>query len=340
MIDFRYHIVSIVSIFLALAVGILLGAGPLQEDLGKTLSSQVSTLRQEKTDLRNQLGQAQQRLDADKEFATDVTPALVTSRLGGRSIVIVTLPGADPDTVNALTQVLTTSGASVSGVVAVRQAWTDPAKSSFRDQLATSLAPVTAPASGASAAPTTASTTGSSTAPTSGAPGGSLDARMGALLAQSLVVSKLALAGRTNAAAVQTLAALKAANLISFDADGPKFATLAVVVAPTPDATRTVDLRAGDLSGWTAIARALDSASSGATVVGPPESAAGGGLVAAIRADQATAKLVSTVDDVDTAVGRIATVFALREQMSGSVGQYGVASGASAVLPSLTAGGS
>ena len=320
MIDFRYHIVSIVSIFLALAVGILLGAGPLQEDLGKTLSSQVSTLRQEKTDLRNQLGQAQQRLDADKEFATDVTPALVTSRLGGRSIVIVTLPGADPDTVNALTQVLTTSGASVSGVVAVRQAWTDPAKSSFRDQLATSLAPVAS------------SVTGS--------PGASLDARMGALLAQSLVVSKLALAGRTNAAAVQTLAALKAANLISFDADGPKFATLAVVVAPTPDATRTVDLRAGDLSGWTAIARALDSASSGATVVGPPESAAGGGLVAAIRADQATAKLVSTVDDVDTAVGRIATVFALREQMSGSVGQYGVASGASAVLPSLTAGGS
>lgn len=332
MIDFRYHIVSIVSIFLALAVGILLGAGPLQEDLGKTLSSQVSTLRQEKTDLRTQLGRAQQRLDADKEFATDVTPALVTSRLGGRSIVIVTLPGADPDTVNALAQVLTTSGASVSGVVAVRQAWTDPAKSSFRDQLATSLAPATATASGAPSVPTTA--------PTTAVPGGSLDARMGALLAQSLVVSKLALAGRTTTAAVQMLAALKAANLVGFDADGPKFATLAVVVAPAPDATRTVDLRASDLSGWTAITRALDAASSGATVVGPPESAAGGGLVAAIRADPGTAKLVSTVDDADTAVGRIATVFALREQMTGSAGQYGVAAGASAVLPSLTAGGS
>ena len=36
VIDFRYHLVSIVSIFLALAVGIVLGAGPLKEDLGNT----------------------------------------------------------------------------------------------------------------------------------------------------------------------------------------------------------------------------------------------------------------------------------------------------------------
>ena len=33
MIDFRYHIVSIVSIFMALAVGIVLGAGPLEGEL-------------------------------------------------------------------------------------------------------------------------------------------------------------------------------------------------------------------------------------------------------------------------------------------------------------------
>jgi hypothetical protein len=38
VIDFRYHIVSIVSIFLALAVGIVLGAGPLQGRLGSSPS--------------------------------------------------------------------------------------------------------------------------------------------------------------------------------------------------------------------------------------------------------------------------------------------------------------
>ena len=34
MIDFRYHLVSLVSVFLALAVGIVLGAGPLKDTIG------------------------------------------------------------------------------------------------------------------------------------------------------------------------------------------------------------------------------------------------------------------------------------------------------------------
>ena len=34
MIDFRYHLVSLISVFLALAVGIVLGAGPLREHPG------------------------------------------------------------------------------------------------------------------------------------------------------------------------------------------------------------------------------------------------------------------------------------------------------------------
>ncbi len=42
MIDFRYHLVSIVSIFLALAVGIVLGAGPLQDQVGNTLTSEIT----------------------------------------------------------------------------------------------------------------------------------------------------------------------------------------------------------------------------------------------------------------------------------------------------------
>ena len=52
MIDFRYHVVSLISVFLALAVGIALGAGPLKETIGDTLTGQVEQLRQEKDALR------------------------------------------------------------------------------------------------------------------------------------------------------------------------------------------------------------------------------------------------------------------------------------------------
>ena len=41
MISFRYHIVSIVSVFLALAVGIALGGGPLKGEVDDTLVDQA-----------------------------------------------------------------------------------------------------------------------------------------------------------------------------------------------------------------------------------------------------------------------------------------------------------
>jgi hypothetical protein len=315
VIDFRYHLVSIVSIFLALAVGILLGAGPLQEDLGKTLSNQVSTLRKEKDVLRTQLQQAEARVDASDKFVTAVTPTLTESRLGGRSAVIVTLPGTDASLVTGVTKALTSSGATVSGTVEVQDAWTDPAKRSFRDQLLASLAPLVG------------------LEETSG----SLDSRMGALLARALVVDRVSDADQPSTNATQALTGLKEAGLTSFDGDGPAPATLAVVVAPAPDESLPSDQQDADLSAWVALAAQLDAASNGAVVVGDEGGTTTGGLVSAVRADDAVAAKVSTVDDIAAAMGRIALVYALRQQMVGEAGQYGVGESASALLPPLTA---
>ncbi len=55
MIDFRYHLVSLISVFLALAVGIVLGAGPLRDTLGDQLSGQVEQLRTEQDTRRGQV---------------------------------------------------------------------------------------------------------------------------------------------------------------------------------------------------------------------------------------------------------------------------------------------
>jgi hypothetical protein len=315
VIDFRYHLVSIVSIFLALAVGILLGAGPLQEDLGKTLSNQVSTLRKEKDVLRTQLQQAEARVDASDKFVTAVTPALTESRLGGRSAVIVTLPGTDASLVTGVTKALTSSGATVSGTVEIQDAWTDPAKRSFRDQLLASLAPLVGLEEAS----------------------GSLDSRMGALLARALVVDRVSDADQPSSSATQALTGLKEAGLTSFDGDGPAPATLAVVVAPAPDESLPSDQRDADLSAWVALAAQLDAASNGAVVVGDEGGTTTGGVVGAVRADDAVAAQVSTVDDIAAAMGRIALVYALRQQMAGEAGQYGVGENASALLPPLTA---
>ncbi|MGZ4651438.1 MAG: copper transporter, partial [Kineosporiaceae bacterium] len=153
MIDFRYHLVSLVSVFLALAVGIVLGAGPLKGTISDTLSSQVEQLRKDKADLHTQLETAQTASDNRDAFTTAVMPALVAQQLGGTSVVLITVPGADTDAVKPLTQALQDSGATVTGRVDVKDAWTDPAKLKDRDAAVRTLAPtsVTAPPAGSAA---------------------------------------------------------------------------------------------------------------------------------------------------------------------------------------------
>ena len=52
MISFRYHIVTLVSVFLALAVGVALGGGPLKGEVDNTLVEQVKNDREIKAELQ------------------------------------------------------------------------------------------------------------------------------------------------------------------------------------------------------------------------------------------------------------------------------------------------
>ena len=93
MIDFRYHLVSIVSIFLALAVGIVLGAGPLKGELGDTLNKEVAGLRQDKADLNRQLQEARAGTEARDAYIADTNPIMLAGVLQDRRVALVVLPG-------------------------------------------------------------------------------------------------------------------------------------------------------------------------------------------------------------------------------------------------------
>ncbi len=318
MIDFRYHLVSIVSIFLALAVGIVLGAGPLQQQLGQTLTNQVSQLRRDKADLRSQLDAQQQKLDAADTFAAATSRELVGSRLGGRSVVLVVLPGADSSVADDLTAMLRSSGATVNGRVRLTADWADPdpAKVARRDQLSASLGPRVGSSAPASA---------------------TVDERMGALLARALVVPGVAEADRTTAPSDQALGGLRDAGLLQADGTVP-LSSLALAVAPLPDAKASTSSRTAALATWRTTLTALDDASSGAVVAGPTESTEPIGVLGALRADRSASAKVSSVDDVQLVMGQIAVVLALRQQLSGRSGSYGTGVGATGVLPPLPAG--
>lgn len=89
MIDFRYHLVSLISVFLALAVGIILGAGPLKESISNQLTGQVEQLRQEKDDLRSEADALALRNDRLNEYIDAVSRRTVHDVLSERRVAII-----------------------------------------------------------------------------------------------------------------------------------------------------------------------------------------------------------------------------------------------------------
>lgn len=360
MIDFRYHLVSLISVFLALAVGIVLGAGPLKDPIANGLQQNLQQLRQDNDSLREQLKTAQAASSNRDTFIGQLEPELVTDQLGGRSVVLVTLPGADTDAVRPLTKTLTDAGAKVTGRIDVQEAWADPANRAARDKSVAALQGASgglvgaAPSASASrpAAGATGSASGSSSSPGATAgPGASNpddtsgDVAAAQLLARAVLTTDLATSEKTDDVERTLLDGLSKAGLVDVNGDVPGRATQVVVLAPvvaqavqgaTPSPTPSTD----PTRAWVRMAQVLDSASTGAVVVGPASAATAGGVVNAIRGQSQLAGSLSTVDTGSTPMGDVTTVFALREQQLGGAGNYGFGDGAKAPLPARAAGGS
>ena len=123
MIDFRYHLVSIVAVFLALAIGIVVGATALKPSTLKYLDKTSQQERQEINSLLANKGNLQQQLTNDNVFAQANAGQLLAHLLEGERAVIVTAPGADGQVTNGVTTALRQAGAQVTGQVSLQQAF-------------------------------------------------------------------------------------------------------------------------------------------------------------------------------------------------------------------------
>ncbi|MDV3221970.1 copper transporter [Intrasporangium sp.] len=310
MIDFRYHLVSIISIFLALAVGIVLGAGPLQANLGSQLTDQVSALRAEKQELNDQLAASEQRVAAADEYAEAVSGRVIEDALIGHTVAVIVLPSADGTLVDLVEEAVETSGATLSATVTIDDDWFDP-----------SLAPERAEAATAAA-----STLGLSSS-LSG------DALLAQVLARLTVSTDLVSESESRAAALTTLTD---AGMVGSSTEELEPADLAVIISGDFAGDEVeVQRRAETIR---TIARLVADGSAGAVVAGPqPVISAGqpvsSDAVAAIRSVDASARLISTVDHASDAPGPAIVVLALESELVGQVGHYGTAEGATAAAP-------
>jgi len=117
LIDFRYHLVSIVAVFLALAVGIIVGASAIQPEVVSGLKAESQL--QKKTNERLQAANSvlTRQLNVDDLFGQTNSGSLLDHILQGEQVVVVTAPGYDGRTVTGVTSALRQAGATVTGQV-------------------------------------------------------------------------------------------------------------------------------------------------------------------------------------------------------------------------------
>ncbi len=121
MINFRYHVISLSAVFLALAVGIALGVAFVKSDDGGASGND------------NRADAAEQAFE--QAFA-DASAGLVGSSLSDRRIVVITTPGARSTEVTDLVERIGAAGGTVVGEVALTTKLLDSANRQFAESIA------------------------------------------------------------------------------------------------------------------------------------------------------------------------------------------------------------
>lgn len=295
MINFRYHVVSIIGIFIALAVGVVLGAGPLQSRIQAGVSSSATASAPDPL--------LSARADAEAAGLKALASSTLTASLSSAKVALVVLPGASDDDVAAIRSTLTDAGASVVGRVTLSDNWQSTSMSQYRTTLSTTL--VSHLASGAA-----------KTASADGVVGYS-------------IVQVLTTTGAETDLLRQILTD-ESTPIMTVDEDANGSATAIVAVGPRAQATAVSNATPAAATqspdAWVGLGQALGSTNG--VLVG--DASTRDAMISQVRASGVT---VTTVDSVGTTLAAVDTALALSTPATGARA-FGVGNGAQSVIPS------
>lgn len=307
MINFRYHVVSLTAVFLALAIGLVVGTAALNGPVADALKNQVQAVSDDNSNLRARNEALQEELNREEDFATEAAPALVNGKLAGRRVLVVVLPTAG-DYVDGVVSMLTVAGAKVTARVTVRDKFFEPANDVELLELADKASQPTVQSSGL---PRNSDGVETSSALL----GLALTARTPAVTAADLTA---------------VLSAYSEAGYLGVEDGAASGAEATVVVSGLPPTDR--DGAAKSENALTLVAQfARDK-----PLVVAGDGIGTGNLVAAVRNDPTLVKSISTVDNASTVQGQLVTAMATAERLvQQRTGQYGLGAGSTSLLPKL-----
>lgn len=308
MVDFRFHLISIVAVFLALGLGILAGSGFIGDALIKDIDRRVDSISRQNNELRAQIDELDAQIDADRRFMEEVVPAMVGTELRARPVVLFRVEGIDDGVIDGVERTIEDAGGEIVTTILLTDRFSLPGQAE-RDQLALiagSLADEPAEILAETGRQLAAGSATSSDPQKDGA-----EARFDGFL-ENLADADFV---DVRSAREETIPNSALFLILGGDDEEPAYDASALVLP---------------------LARSLGEASVPVLVGEPGYSR--WGLVDAIRGDAAAAVSVATVDQVDQIPGWIAVALGLRieqQDPDGPADHYGTRGGSTRVVPAL-----
>src|SRR6201997_3194649 len=310
MISLRQHAFSLAAVFLALAVGVVLGSGFLSDTLLSSLRDEKRDLYSQINGLNDQKNVLNEKLSAANNFDTQLVGRIVHDALGGKSVVMFRTPDAKDDDVAAVSKFIGQAGGTVTGTVSLTQEFVD-----------------------ANSAEKLRTVVNSSVLP----PGQQLSSKLvdqgsqaGDLLGIALLVnSNPAIPPVDDTQRDTVLASLRDTGFITYQPSDHLGAANAALVITGGALPQDAGNQGASVARFSA---AMAPHGSGTLLAGRDGSATGGAALAGTRGDAGISSTISTVDDLDTVPGRITAVLGLHDLIiGGHVGQYGTGHGATSI---------
>src|SRR6516164_7606260 len=310
MISLRQHALSLAAVFLALAVGVVLGSGFLSDTLLSSLRDEKRDLYSQINGLNDQKNVLNEKLAAANNFDNQLVGRIVHDALGGKSVVVFRTPDAKDDDVATVAKFIGQAGGTVTATVSLTQEFVDAnSAEKLRTVVNSSILP--------------AGQQLSTKLVDQGSQAGDL------LGIAMLINANPAVPVVDDAQRDTVLAALRDTGFITYQAGEHMPAANAALVITGGSLPQDAGNQGASVARFSA---ALAPHGAGMLLAGRDGSATGGAAVAVTRADAGMSSAISTVDDIDTAPGRITAVLGLHDLVNGGhVGQYGTGHGATSI---------
>jgi hypothetical protein len=307
LVTFRFYLVSLVAVFLALAMGVVVGSTLIDRAIVDRLDRSVESVSRRLDRQQEENAELQDELQELRDYSDATAPQVVEGALEGGAVAVVAERGIEPSVVEDAVALLQSADATTPGILWLEPGWA-LADDGDRVRMAEAI---------------DVQGTG---------PGRLRDRAWGRLVT--------ALEG--GSVQGEPLQELADGGFITYQDVGDTGSGVGALVGVAEQVVLVAgpESQLGD-DVTLALSRGLVQAGVPAVVaeswVDDDDGPARGAVVKPVRDAEDLTDVVTTVDDLDLVQGRVATTLALAEMRAGGRGHYGYGPGADGPLPELPA---